>query len=227
MAENISSKIRLVVVQFSFSNGDAVPASVKRRAPETQEKRVERKSHSNGTLLVQPTERVSLASLPVQLVKVGFQMVDGHYENRIDANNPGKRYHAVRFVFAAREFVESNPEFLKVKPAILADFVAICKDAFWRVRAYNNPFFKDGEEVTEFRTFSVNMEARVPLKRADGTLVAGAKPGPKPFVVKPNSNPAFLGMKRSSPGHFSESYSSCDITPVMNSPCIAPRSTGM
>ncbi|MEI7741348.1 MAG: hypothetical protein WCJ29_02485, partial [bacterium] len=106
--------------------------------------------------------------------------------------NPGKRYHAVRFIFAAKEFVELHPEFLKVKPAILADFQSICKEAFWRLRAYNNPFFLKGEEVPEFRTFSVNLEARVPLKRADGTMVAewakdaeGRRTGGGPVAIKP------------------------------------------
>ena len=120
-------------------------------------------------------------------------MVDSFYKERIDAKDPrGKRsYHMVRFLFARREFVELSDEFKKVRGVIRAELQSICESAMWRVRAFSNPFYKNGEEIPDQRAVSVNLEARQPLFRPDGQPVTvwqkdadGKRVGDAPLPLK-------------------------------------------
>jgi hypothetical protein len=159
----LDSSVRLVLVQFSFSNPDAIPPSVRWRRPETQEERVERKDHVAGVMIVQPTEGTSLAEFPRDLEAAGYKLVDAFCKERINDNPHLKRYHMVRFIFARREHAQISQGFWKVRDAIRAEFQGICGSAMWRVRVFDNPFYQDEEEVSGRRTMSINLEVRQPL----------------------------------------------------------------
>ena len=189
----LNGTVRLVALQFSFSNPDAIPASVKRLNRETQEERVERKNHSSGVMVIEPTEKCSLVEFLGELEAAGYEMVDGFYKMRIDAKDPsGKRsYHMVRFLFARREFVELSDEFKKVRDTIRTELRSICETAMWRVRSFSNPFYKNGEEIPDQRAVSINLEARQPLFRPDGQPVTvwqkdenGKRMGDAPLPIK-------------------------------------------
>lgn len=189
----LNGTVRLVALQFSFSNPDVIPATVKRQDRETPEERVGRKSHSSGVMVIEPTEKCSIEEFLEELEAAGYEMVDGFYKERIDANDPrGKRsYHMVRFLFARREFVELSDEFKKVRDTIHAELWSICEAAMWRVRSFSNPFYKNGEEIPDQRTVSINLEARQPLFRPDGQTVTvwqkdenGKRVGDAPLPLK-------------------------------------------
>lgn len=189
----LNGTVRLVALQFSFSNPDAMPSAVKRLDRETQEERVVRKSHSSGVMVIEPTEKCSLAEFLEELEAAGYEMVDGFYKERIDAKDPrGKRtYHMVRFLFARHEFVELSDEFKKVRDVIRAELRSICESAMWRVRSFSNPFYKNGEEIPDQRAVSINLEVRQPLFRPDGQPVTvwqkdenGKRVGDAPLPLK-------------------------------------------
>lgn len=160
----LDSSVRLVLLQFSFSNPSAIPPSVRRRSPETPEERDERKDRADGVMIIQPTEGTSLAEFPRDLEAAGYKLVDAFCKERINKNNPHmKRYHMVRFTFARREYAEISQGFWKVREAIRAELQSICGSSLWRVRAFDNPFYQDGAEVSGQRTMSVNLEVREPL----------------------------------------------------------------
>jgi hypothetical protein len=189
------SNARLVVMlQFSFSNPDVVPAVAKRMAQETPEEQVKRKSYSNGVVLIEPTERCSLAKLLGELEAAGYEMVDAFYKKRIDAKDPhGKRmYHMSRFLFARREFVELSDEFKKVREAIRTELRSICESAMWRVRSFSNPFYKNGVEIPNQRAVSINLEGRRPLFNSAGNRLKvwqrntlSEKVGTAPLPIQP------------------------------------------
>lgn len=189
----LNGSVRLVSMQFSFSNPEVIPGMVKRRGRETQEERVERKNRASGIMVIEPTEKCSLAEFLGELEALGYEMVDGFYQERPDSKDPrGKRtYHMVRFLFARREFVELSDEFKRVRDAIRAELRSICDSAMWRVRSFSNPFYKDGEEIPDHRAVSVNLEARQPLFRPDGQPVTmwqkdenGRRVGDAPLPIK-------------------------------------------
>lgn len=189
----LNGTVRLVILQFSFSNPDVIPATVKRQHRETPEERAVRKSHPSGVMVIEPTKKCSLVEFLGELEAAGYEMVDAFYKERIDAKDPrGKRtYHTVRFLFARREFVELSDEFKKVRDVIRAELQSICESAIWRVRSFSNPFYKNGEEVPGQRAVSINLEARQPLFRPDGQPVTvwqkdenGKRVGDAPIPLK-------------------------------------------
>lgn len=161
---------RVIALQFSFSNPDAIPASVKRMSRETQEERVERKSYSSGVMVIEPTEKCSVAEFLGEIEAAGYEMVDAFYKRRIDAKDPRGRssYHMVRFLFARHDFVELSDEFKKVRGVILSELQSICESAMWRVRVFSNPFYKNGEEIHGQRAVAINLEVRQPFHHPDG-----------------------------------------------------------
>lgn len=56
---------------------------------------------------------------------------------------------------------------------IMIQFQRMCEEAMWRVRAFRNPFFHEGEEVDGKRTISVNLEARKPYNSHKGASPCG------------------------------------------------------
>ena len=164
--------VRLVSLQFSFSNPDVIPPAVKRVAPETVPGRVERKSHSSGTMIIAPTEKCSIEGIVERLEAAGYELVDAVYQTRRDGKDPRlqRTYHMVRFIFARHEFAQVTPEFMGQRDAIRAALQSMSTTAMWRVRAFDNPFYHDGEEILGQRALSLNFEARQPLNNPDGTL---------------------------------------------------------
>lgn len=187
--------VRLVCMQFSCSNPDVIPSSVRCLDRETPDERNNRKSHSTGTPIIEPKENCSLVEFPGELKAAKYEMVDAIYQERIDANDPrGKRtYHTVRFLFARKEFVKiSSKEFRKLRKTIDGELRSICEAAMWRVRAFSNPFYKDGAEIVGQCALSINLEARNPLFRPDGQPVTvwqkdqdGNHIGDAPLPLKP------------------------------------------
>jgi len=187
--------VRMVTLQFSFSNPNVIPASVKRLDKETKEERVTRKSRSSGVLVISPTEKCSLVEILSGLESSGYVLVDGSCIERIDARDPdNKTYHMARFVFVHRRFANVSPQFEAVRDVIRDELDSICRDAFWRVRAFLNPFYGEGgEEVLDERAVSINLEVRLPLFHPDGTLVKvwwkdeyGERIGSVPFPIRAN-----------------------------------------
>lgn len=190
----LDTSLRLVMLQFSFSNPDAIPPLVAHRNPETPEERTERKSRSDGTMLIQPTPDCSLLQFLDELENAGYELVDAFHKERIDAKDPaGKRmYHMARFVFARREYAKPSDEFRKARDLIRAELWGVCEKTIWRVRAYLNPFYKDGVEIARQHAISVNLEARTPLFRPDGQPVTvwqkdkdGNRLGDAPLPLQP------------------------------------------
>lgn len=163
---------RLVVLQFSFSNPNAVPPTVQRRTPETREERTDRKSHANGVMSIAPTMNCSPRKFVRELEAAGYELVDAFCKTRINDRDGAKRtYYMARFVFAPHEYAKVTDEFKGARDGIRDDLFRLCETALWRIRVFFNPFFKDGEAVPGQRTSSVNFEVRAPLFRPDGKPV--------------------------------------------------------
>lgn len=163
--------VRLIIVQFSFSNLDAVPEIIQRLEPETQEEQVKRKSHQTGKLLIAPTIGVSLKYLLQDMETRNFELVGAFYKERRHAKpQPGREiYHAVRFTFAHRDFVNiKDKSFIGKRQDVLIEFQRMCTEALWRTRVIDNPFFVEGVEVSGQRTLSINLEVREPFFNLKG-----------------------------------------------------------
>lgn len=169
----LGASIRFVSMRFSFSNSKIIPSSLKFKAPATVEREEVRRERHSGVLVIEPTESCCLAGFPQQLVLTGYPLVDGFYQPRPDPKDifGGRMYGMVHFLFYRREFAEISPAFQAIADTVFGDLTKMCDDAFWRVRAFSNPFYKDGREVVGQSTISINLEARIPRFHPDGSLL--------------------------------------------------------
>jgi len=189
----LEKDVRMIMLQFSFSNPNVIPSCVRRLNQETQDELLDRKSRSNGILVIKPTERCFLAGFIKDLNMSEYEIVDSFYKKRIDAkdSNGKNKYHTVRFLFARREFAEVSNDFKKVRPIISTELRKICETAMWRVRLFFNQFYKDGKDINGQYALSINLEARQPFYCPDGQPVTvwqkdekGKRVGKSPLPLK-------------------------------------------
>jgi hypothetical protein len=175
MAHITLDQARLVMLQFSFSNPGIIPDAIRKREPESKNESTARKARQGGILAIEQHENTNIAEFVKQLSDSGYVLVDGFYQARQDVKNPKQMYHVVRFTFAKDTYAEVTDEFKEIQPKLIADLRIITTNAFWRARAFSNPFYKDGEEVAGFTAPSFNFEARVPRFLPDGKPVTARR----------------------------------------------------
>lgn len=188
--------IRLILLQFSFSNPEAVPASVRsfQREKETQEEMTIRKmAFGTGVQVLEPVQNVSLADILEDLEGADYQLVVALHQERTHPKDPRRKFQMVRFEFTRREFVYISKEFKAVRDVIRADLKEMCRTALWRVRTFLNPLYRNGEEVDGQYALSINLEARQPLSQPDGRPVMvwqkdekGERVGNEPLPLEPD-----------------------------------------
>jgi len=161
----LKGAVRLVSLQFSFSNSSLVPAGIRHKGQESAEQFVTRKSSVKGQQCLAPTECVFGLRFLYDLDEAGYQLVDAFSRNM---EKDGRPFSMVRFVFVAEQYVDSSDEFLKTKNDATRGLEQLLTEAMWRARAFLNPFFKDGETVDGQYAISVNLEARAPLVDGNG-----------------------------------------------------------
>lgn len=169
----VNGALRLVILQFGFTNPDVIPPLVKRRQPELRHEREVRKAHQDGVLVIEPTESCSVLEFVHELEAAGYELVDAFHQARParpDSTGP-RYYHAVRFTFARREHVSISEKFRQEREAFRLELLEIARTSLWRVRVWSNPFYVEGVPSGE-TVLSANMEVREPLFHPDGTPVA-------------------------------------------------------
>ena len=169
----LNDNIPMINLQFSFNNPEVIPVLVGHRSNETTEERVVRKSHASGRLMIEPTEKCSIVDTLDGIESVGYELVDAFHQERLDPKDPTgrRRYHAVRFQFARQEVAQVSEEFKVIRDQVRYELQDICGNAHWRVRAFLNPFYQNGEEVQGKNAVSINFEARNPFFHPNGEPV--------------------------------------------------------
>ena len=169
----LGSSVRLVILQFSFTNPQAVPEVILGLPKETEAESAARKGRApTGTMVIEPVEGVSVALVAAKLQAAGYELVDAKHQERVNWNNPqGKPCHTCRFIFCRREQADPSQYFRTIRRQIIDGLDGICLVALWRVRGFENPFFSKGQAVAGTTVLSLNMEVRTPLFQADGQPV--------------------------------------------------------
>lgn len=185
----LGEDVRLVIFQFIFSNPDAVPEEIRRRPRETHGAHVLRKERASGVQCIAPVEQIDIFEAVDGITLAAYELVDVFCEERIAERSPCSM---VRFTFARQGHATPKDGFLAERQIHMEKLREMCRAAFWRVRAFRNPFFRDGEAVLGVSTMSVNLEARVPRFQGDGAPVVryakdehGRRIGDRPLPIGP------------------------------------------
>jgi len=165
MSGLMNGSVRLVVLQFSFSNLKLIPSQIRQNSQKPPSKFADSKPGVSGEQILNPIENVGGLPFRLDLAKAGYVLVDAF--SRIDQKN-GQPFGIVRFVFAHHSHATSSKEFLKVRGAADDALCELLEQAMWRVRGFLNHFFEDGVIVDNTYVVSINLEARSPLFDGNG-----------------------------------------------------------
>jgi len=187
----LNGAVRLVMLQFSFSNINLVPKClrVERKTLESPEEFIARKSRVPGEQCLDSVENVGGLDFLNDLSDAGYVLVDALA--KLQAKD-GREYAVVRFIFAEENYVNSSDGFQKTKPLFEKSLRQMFCESMWRVRGFLNPFFSDGKIVNGQYVVSVNFEARKPLIDKNGNNLiqwqkneCGDRIGDAPITIEP------------------------------------------
>jgi len=174
----IDENDREINVQFSFSNKEAIPSFLEDLPEENRAQAVVRnqKPDSGAELTAGDFKgkMVDIKALPKILLDPDYLLVGVWKQQRTQTKGPMKNrpYWMIRFRFRRKdqltEYVsamskEAWQEIEKNRPMWIGELVAICSLAFWQVRLFRNPWYKDGNVLPGVHCISMNFEGRNPL----------------------------------------------------------------
>lgn len=159
----LDSTVEKIMLQFSVGKRRRFSAWLPLDTAETQAGSDARKTtFVPGVVLMEPIPNVSIATLIAQLRALGWSLVDAVEQERVNRNQPGRKYYAARFIFA-RERFNMKPDWEKVlDEKILPELERLAGECCWRARAFKNVLQKKGEVVEGKHALSFNFEAPSP-----------------------------------------------------------------
>lgn len=199
-----TTKAKLLVIQFAFSNPAAIPAQLRNafldeKTVDDEEKRFIRSNlGGSGITAIEATKNVSLAEFVGSIKEAGWTLVAYNHEIRPNLKDPrGKTfYHALRFVFAREDTADARMK--ELQPMFLGVLRVIAEEAMWTATTYQNPFYQKKEAVPGATHIVVNAVGRQPYCDGDGTPRTewqkdseGNRVGEKPLPIKPAKKLAY------------------------------------
>ncbi len=182
----------MILVQFRVNNLELLPSGLRREDDSNgAAEAVSRASQIRGEQCLPATDTVSCAEFLGDLISAGYVLVDALKKVRYD-NRSQKEYGVVRFTFVDQDHAETVPEWQGQKPVAEQELRKMAGDATWRVRAYLNPFFREGYTIGGVFCLAVNCEVRESLVDGSGKPVLrwrkdskGDRIGDAPLPVEP------------------------------------------
>lgn len=181
----VNEKDLEISLQFSFTNLDAIPQFLEDLPEENTENAVARRQLNNrgtGTDLTNGQflkKMVDLRQLPIQLLRTNYELIGAWKQQRLHTKagySQNKPYWMIRFRFRHKNGIaecrskmgEPAWEMLQEnRPILLGELVTICSLAFWQMRAWRNPYYRDGIPLPNAYAISLNFEGRKPLYEWD------------------------------------------------------------
>ncbi len=162
----LGKEIPLVMLNFTLSEKAVekglLPKLVQERKPETALDAAMRTGCvSTGIRIIDPTEKVCVKHFVDSLEIAGYVLVKAWFQERQKRINArlDKRIWIVRYEFALRQpggFVSAWD-----CSACLNELEgSFCKDVTWRVDAFLNPYFENGNAVEDKGTISIDLDSR-------------------------------------------------------------------
>ncbi len=192
--------IRLILLRFAFTNPLVAPECIW----EGLECEVDEGRHKpqetipQGRLVINPAENVDvlpfLAGLGrgYTLSDLRFQQRTGRHDQR-SAARPAD-YYVMSFVFCDRQHAAPSQKIRGMGDELQKALQRVCEEAFWRVRAFLNPFCTEGTVIPEKYALSINLELRNPRYDGNGVPMKtwlkdknGQRKGSEAVPIKPDS----------------------------------------
>lgn len=187
----LDGTVRLVILQFSFSNIRLIPSWLLEKRVETRKLDIPREK-IKGTQLFQCDKDLYVLPVISGLAEAGFVMVDAFFKWRSDGH--GRQYSMVSFVLGLKKTAHLEDEFAEYRERSNKALALMCEQAMWRrVRGFRNSFFLRGEVVDGLYVVSIDLARRIPLLDRDGkrlvhwTIEDTGKIDDEPVPIEPKS----------------------------------------
>ncbi len=184
----LEGEVRLIMLQFTFSNIELIPSCLTNKSAEIPEQ-PSKKSPATGEQFIEEVENVGIADFLNDLKNHDYGLADAYYQIRIKG---GQQYAMARFMFSAKDYLAISDEFKIIRGSAELALFQISAQSIWRIKAFLNPFYKEGEAIENAYVISVNLNLRQPLFNNDGQPIfrwekdeEGKKIGDGPVPLKP------------------------------------------
>lgn len=167
-----------ISLQFSFTNPNAIPRFLENLPEETTENAIARRQINDKGASTDLTngqfrgKMVDLRALPAGLLQTDYELIGVWKQQRLRSNAQNEPYWMIRFRFRhkngmaecrSRMGESAWKTMVENRPILLGELVTICSLAFWQMRAWRNPYYKDGTLLPNMHAVSLNFEGRKPL----------------------------------------------------------------
>lgn len=159
---HLDETVEKVIMQFSLGKRRRFSNWLPSEEKETRAESDARKSLDPGIRFIAPTPNIRIGEVPNALRAIGFTLVDVIEMPRHDRNNPGRTYYAARFTFARTRYNTTHEWDNLLDETFYPALVEMSSECCWRVRAYRNPLYRNGERVPGQSMLSMNFEAPAP-----------------------------------------------------------------
>ena len=166
----LDRSVRLVGVQFGFSNPKLIPASMRCLKPETSDEREKRKTSSQEAHVLGPITNVSVVVFLHDLESSGFTLVNAYCKTCVDSKYHDRRkaYHRARFIFARPEHAIIPDVFKEHRDQVRRELYAFSRSAAWLVRVFLYPFQQNGQPSPDQTVLNFSLVNRIPLYQSNG-----------------------------------------------------------
>ena len=163
---NIIRGIELNFANLSLPDAEMIRHAVLVKTPETEKECQKRKKRQSGIRVLEPTPLCSVAGLVENIRSSAYQMVSASIRRGFDPK--GKRqFYRLSFFFVLKEYATPSPAFERIAGPARLQLEAMCKSSvFNEACAFENPFYRQVQEVEGVRTLSFNLTGR--QRRANG-----------------------------------------------------------
>lgn len=158
----LDPSLRLLVIEFSFTNGDLLRPFVPYRDRSTR-----RNKKNTGQKIFEKIPNICGDQFPGDLADSGFVLVDAWQFSQSQGATRRDR-HTLRFTFAPSNHSCVSEEFSVIQQRCWKLFSDMLKGVTWTASGYVNPFYRDQKEVPGCATIALNFSMRDPLDPVSG-----------------------------------------------------------
>ena len=163
MSGLMGGAVRLISLRFAFSNSKIIPECVREKiSTRLPSSFLQEQPNVQGVMFLDPVEKVGCLPFLRDLKGRDYILVDSFYEAK--KRTHGKEYFLVRFDFASLDYAYTDDRFdREQRPKLEKALYNLFRESMWRVRAFLNPFYEEGQILENQCAISINLEARYPL----------------------------------------------------------------
>jgi hypothetical protein len=157
---SIGPDTKMVILNFSFSSPDDIPEFLLNKEDKRKQMNFVPIKGAEGRCFIRPSDDVSAKLMYDELYFAGYRLVDAYVKER---HTQYRTYWVTRYVFVPQDAVGDCAKTVEACSFLNQASEAcneMCRQYFWRVKGYRNPFFKDGHLVHGASCMSIDLESR-------------------------------------------------------------------